>query len=178
MNAQDVLDFWFEEINPNQWFETDSELDQEITQRFSELHKAATKGELFHWRETAFGRLAEIIVLDQFSRNIFRHQPECFAHDDMALILAQEMVELGMDTEIPLNMLPFVYMPYMHSESRLIHDEAMKLFARDGMEENFIYEKEHKKIIDEFGRYPHRNAILNRLSTIKELEFLKNHPGF
>lgn len=178
MIAQDILDFWFEEIKPNQWFEKDTEVDEHIQIRFAEVHKAASRGELFKWRESAFGRLAEIIVLDQFSRNIYRGQPESFANDRLALILAQEMVHLGLDREIPLHMRAFVYMPYMHSESRIIHDEAVKLFSTEGLEENLRYEIDHKKIIDQFGRFPHRNGILHRLSTLKELEFIQTHRGY
>ena len=178
MEAQNVIEFWFHELKPSQWFKVDSETDNLIKMKFGEVLKAATQGELFSWRTTAHGRLAEIIVLDQFSRNIHRNQPEAFAADDLALILAQEMVLSGLDQEIPLEMRAFLYMPYMHSESRLIHNEAVKLFSIEGLESNYKFEIEHKKIIDQFGRYPHRNAVLGRLSTFHELEFLQNHKGF
>jgi len=178
MEAQNIIHFWFHELSPKQWFKVDHEVDELIKMRFADTLKSATRGELFHWRSTAFGRLAEIIVLDQFSRNIHRAQAEAFAADDLALILAQEMVIQGLDQEIPLEMRAFSYMPYMHSESRLIHIEAVKLFSIEGLEDNLLFEIEHKKIIDQFGRYPHRNAILNRLSTYHELEFLQNHKGF
>lgn len=178
MEAQNVIDFWFHELKPAQWFKVDSETDEMIKIKFAEVLKAATQGELFNWRTSAFGRLAEIIVLDQFSRNIHRNQAEAFAADHMALILAQEMVLSGLDQEIPLEMRAFIYMPYMHSESRLIHNEAEKLFSIKGLESNYQFEIEHKKIIDTFGRYPHRNAVLGRLSTYQELQFLQNHKGF
>ena len=178
MIAQDILDFWFEECGPEKWFKKDTELDEHIQIRFAQVHKAASRGELFKWRDSAFGRLAEIIVLDQFSRNIYRGQPESFANDQLALILAQEMVQFGLDKEVPVHMRAFVYMPYMHSESRIIHEEAIRLFSTEGLEENLIFERDHKKIIDQFGRYPHRNGVLHRLSTIKELEFMQNHRGF
>lgn len=178
MTAQDVLDFWFEEISPDQWFVRDTELDEQIQNRYAIVNLAASRGELFKWRETAFGRLAEIIVLDQFSRNIYRSLPEAFANDSLALILAQEMVQLGMDKEIPLHMRAFVYLPYMHSESKIIHEEAARLFATEGLEDNYRFELDHKKIIDQFGRYPHRNIILHRFSTPEELEFMKTHKGY
>ena len=178
MEAQNIINFWFHELRPSQWFKVNSETDEMIKNKFADVLKAATQGELFHWRASAFGRMAEILVLDQFSRNIHRNQPEAFAADDLALILAQEMVLLGLDQEIPLEMRAFVYMPYMHSESRLIHNEAVKLFSIKGLESNYQFEIEHKKIIDAFGRYPHRNSILGRLSTYHELEFLQNHKGF
>jgi uncharacterized protein (DUF924 family) len=178
MEAQNVIEFWFHELKPAQWFKIDTETDDLIKMKFGEVLKAATQGELISWRTTAHGRLAEIIVLDQFSRNIHRNQPEAFAADDLALILAQEMVLSGLDQEIPLEMRAFAYMPYMHSESRIIHTEAVKLFSIKGLESNYKFEIEHKKIIDQFGRYPHRNAVLDRIPTFHELEFLQNHKGF
>lgn len=178
MTFQDVLNFWFQELNSSQWWGKNSDLDHLIEERFGELLKSAAKGELYKWRATPQGRLAEIIVLDQFSRNIHRNRPEAFENDKLALVLAQEMVLLGLDKQIPIQQRAFVYMPYMHSESRMIHEEALKLFSTSGMEFNLEYELDHKKIIDQFGRYPHRNSILNRLSTLKELEFMKQHQGY
>lgn len=175
---QDVLHFWFEELTPKHWFQVSEELDQSIKNRFQELHEMARKGELFHWRTSPDGRLAEIILLDQFSRNIYRGSSMAFGQDTMALVLAQEMVLLGLDTSIPVIRRAFVYLPYMHSESRAIHLEALRLFATPGLEDNLKFEKLHKDIIDRFGRYPHRNAILGRTSTEEEREFLKSHPGF
>lgn len=178
MDAKDVLNFWFEELYPIQWFQGGADLDETITQRFSHVHKAAVNGELYTWRTNALGRLAEIIVLDQFSRNIYRGKPEAFANDQMALTLAQEMVMFELDEMLPVSMRAFAYMPYMHSESPLIHEEAVRLFSSEGMEENLNFEFEHKKIIDQFGRYPHRNEILQRNSSLGELEFMKTHQGF
>lgn len=178
MDYQNVINFWFHELTPNQWFFKDPELDQEIASKFGHLITKASMGELFNWRSTSEGRLAEIILLDQFPRNIYRNKPQAFATDPLALILSQEMVLLKLDTELSIIQRAFAYMPYMHSESPLIHEEAMKLFALKGLEENFLFEIKHKEIIDRFGRYPHRNKILNRSSTPEELEFLKTHAGF
>lgn len=178
MNAQNILDFWFKELTQEQWFAPNTELDQKIRSRFGDLLESAKRGELFPWRESAQGRLAEIILLDQFSRNVYRGTPNAFAADTHALILSQEMVLLKLDQKLSLNERSFCYMPYMHSESRLIHEEAMKLFAFPGLEFNLKFEIAHKDIIDRFGRYPHRNQILGRESTPEELEFLKTHSGF
>jgi uncharacterized protein (DUF924 family) len=131
---------------------------------------------LFEWRATPEGRLAEIIVLDQFSRNLFRDSPLAFASDDMALVLAQEAVRTGADQALPQQQRLFLYMPYMHSESRRIHAIALSLFESLGLAENLQYERAHKAIIDRFGRFPHRNAVLGRESTAEELEFLRQ-PG-
>jgi uncharacterized protein (DUF924 family) len=168
-----VLNFWFKEIEPKQHWVKDPEFDQLIETRFESLLIAAFKCELYEWRDTAKGRLAEIIVLDQFSRNIYRDTPKAFAQDALALALAQEAVAAGSDNELGKNEIPFLYMPYMHSESKVVHIEAEKLFKQTG---NFEFELKHKAIIDRFGRYPHRNEILGRASTEEELEFLKG-PG-
>lgn len=172
MDHRDILKFWFDETKPKQYFEKDAAFDALIHQRFSEVHRAATQGELYEWRTAPAGRLAEIIVLDQFSRNLFRDRPEAFACDGMALVSAQEAVQTGADTTLPPVRRAFLYMPYMHSESRAIHVIAERLFRQPGLEDNLKYELRHKAIINRFGRYPHRNAILGRLSTPEEFQFL------
>jgi len=176
MKAKDILQFWFDELSSKQHFEKDEKRDALIGQRFKEIHQAATHGELLAWRDTPDGRLAEIIVLDQFSRNLYRDQPEAFACDGIALVLAQEAVRTGDDQSLPIARRAFIYMPYMHSESRRIHEIAVQLFSQPGMEFNLKYELKHKAIIDRFGRYPHRNAALGRVSTTAETEFL-SQPG-
>jgi uncharacterized protein (DUF924 family) len=173
MNYQEILDFWFKEIEQKMWWQKSSEFDQLIVDRFGALHKKAQQSELWHWRENAKGRLAEIIVLDQFSRNIFRNSPLAFFNDNMALSLAQEAVRIGADEKLDNTEKAFLYMPYMHSESLVIHEEALIVFSKKGLEGNLDFEKKHKTIIDRFGRYPHRNKVLDRQSTAEELEFLK-----
>jgi len=167
-----VLEFWFGELEPRQWWGSDTELDDEITHRFRELHADAAAGKLYHWREDPSGRLAEIIILDQFSRNICRNTPQAFAYDGMALVLAQEAIRIGADQEFDTPEKAFFYMPYMHSESMAIHTQAVKLFDQPGVEFNLEFEIKHKIIIDRFGRYPHRNNILGRASTPEEMAFL------
>ena len=176
MNAHDVLHFWFDELSPKQHFDKDEKLDQLIRVRFAEIHRAGSQGELYEWRKTPEGRLAEIIVLDQFSRNLFRDSAQAFACDGMALVLAQEAVRLDTDQVLPQAKRVFLYMPYMHSESRAIHAMAEQLFRQLGIAENLKYELAHKAIIDRFGRFPHRNAVLGRESTVEEREFLMQ-PG-
>ena len=170
MNSEDVLKFWFEEIEPAQHWKKDLKFDQLVRDRFGTVHLAASRCELFGWRVSAPGRLAEIIVLDQFSRNMFRDQPEAFACDPLALALAQEAISVGADKQLTDQQVGFMYMPFMHSESAVIHEVAIKIFANT---KNYDYELKHKSIIDRFGRYPHRNEILNRKSTAEEIEFLK-----
>ncbi|WP_111412542.1 DUF924 family protein [Billgrantia lactosivorans] len=171
-----VIAFWFEELEPAQWFRKDTELDGTIRERFAALHGAAAAGELWGWRTTPRGRLAEILVLDQFSRNLYRDDPRAFAQDAMALALAQEVVARGCDLELEIDWRRFFYLPYMHSESLVIHDEALRLFDQPGLEDNLRYEHLHRDILRRFGRYPHRNAILGRRSSEEELAFLEQ-PG-
>ncbi len=173
MNHLDVLDFWFKELEPKQWWIKDVELDEAIRSRFLNLHKQAAACELSDWRETANGRLAEIIILDQFSRNLYRDTPSAFAYDALALGLAQEAIRNGDDQVLEPVERSFLYMPFMHSESLPIHEKAVELFTNNGIENNLDFEIKHKVIIERFGRYPHRNEILDRSSTAEEIEFLK-----
>lgn len=175
MDAADVLRFWFEETPPQQWWRRDPDFDRALSERFGELHQAASRAELWTWRDTASGRLAEIIVLDQFSRNIHRDNACAFACDPLALALSQEAVRIGADLQIAPERRTFIYMPYMHSESRLIHSVAIELF-RERAPGNLDSELRHKAIIDRFGRFPHRNAVLDRASSPEELAFLAT-PG-
>ncbi len=171
-----VLAFWFEATDPAQWFKADSTFDDLIRSRFGALHAQASRCELWEWRRSPQGRLAEIIVLDQFSRNMGRGTPAAFAHDALALALAQEAVASGADQALVPAQRSFLYMPYMHSESRLVQVESERLFRDNGRPTNYAFALRHKAIIDRFGRYPHRNAVLGRESTDEEMAFLKE-PG-
>jgi uncharacterized protein (DUF924 family) len=171
-----VIHFWFTELTPKQHFAKDPSLDETIGTRFGATLEAAAKCELFAWRATPEGRLAEIVVLDQFSRNVYRDTARAFARDALALALEQELVASGQDRSLPLAQRSFAYMPYMHSESALVHAQAVTLFSQPGMEDTLRFELRHQTIIERFGRYPHRNAILGRSSTTEELAFL-SEPG-
>jgi uncharacterized protein (DUF924 family) len=173
---EQVLRFWFTETTPAQWWSADPQFDQLIARRFGALHASAAKSELFAWRATTKGRLAEVIVLDQFSRNVHRGSALAFANDPLALALAQEAVAAGADAALTQSERMFLYMPYMHSESRAIHVQAERLFRANGEGGGIDSELKHKAIIDRFGRYPHRNAALARESTAEELAFLQE-PG-
>jgi uncharacterized protein (DUF924 family) len=171
-----VLQFWFDELSAAQHFAKDAALDAAITQRFALTLEAAARGELSGWRASPRGRLAAIVVLDQFSRNVWRNTPRAFAQDGMALVLAQELVASGQDRALPPTQRAFAYMPYMHSESAAIHAQSVQLFAQPGLEGNLRFALQHQAIIERFGRYPHRNAVLGRASTAQELAFL-SEPG-
>ena len=176
MDAQTILTFWFNELTPADWWRKSAQQDQNIRQRFLQVHADAHTGGLSSWRNTPNGRLSEIIVLDQFSRNIYRDDPRAFASDPLALELAQKTVKLGEDASLTPAEKSFMYLPYMHSESLDIHNQALHLFDQPGLENNLDFELKHKAIIDRFGRYPHRNKILGRTSTQQEIEFL-DQPG-
>lgn len=179
MKYQDVLQFWFEELKPEQRFKKDPLLDQEIEKRFLPTLEAAISNELYEWRKEPLSALAEIIVLDQFSRNIYRDTPRAFSQDPQGLALALQAIENKFDKNMESSQKAFLYMPLMHSESTLIHQLALKLFSQPGLEANLDFEIAHKKIIVRFGRYPHRNTILSRPSTQEEIDFLKGpHSSF
>ncbi len=176
MQPHSILHFWFTELTPKQHYAKDAVLDEAIRTRFGATLEAAARCEFFAWRATPEGRLAEVLVLDQFSRNVYRDTARAFAQDALALALSQELVASGQDRSLPLAQRSFAYMPYMHSESVLVHAQAALLFAEPGLEDTLRFELRHKEIIDRFGRYPHRNALMGRSSTPEELVFL-SEPG-
>ena len=173
---QQVIDFWFKEINSNQWWQKDIAFDKEVERKFLTLHDKAVRGELYAWRDHALSSLAEIILLDQFSRNIYRDTAQAFENDVLALALAQQAIKSGFDLEVTEEQRPFFYLPFMHSESQIIHEQAVILYTKMGNKHNLDFEIQHKNIIDRFGRYPHRNNILGRVSTLEEVSFL-NEPN-
>lgn len=173
--ANQVLNFWFETLTPQQWFTQEPAIDRTIASRFLPLHKSATHGELWHWRTTPRGRLAEIIVLDQFSRNLYRNSAHAYAFDGMALILAQQAISVEADKVLTAEQCAFLYMPFMHSESLAMHDVALQLFSMPGLEQQLAFEKQHIALLKEFGRYPYRNQVLGRESTQAEQDYLANN---
>ena len=208
MTPDKVLKFWFKECSPEQWFKKKSaKFDALIRRRFLKTYWAVVRGETglgprrkagarrreegprnsrareyawetSDWRKTPRGRLAEIIVLDQFSRNMFRGKPQAFLYDPLALALAQEVVRRGDDRKLSKIERRFLYLPFEHSESKKMHREAVRVFKSLGDKEALWYERDHKKVIDRFGRYPSRNKILGRKSTVAEKKFLQTHKGW
>lgn len=178
MSYESIIEFWFDEIDSGYWWKKDDTFDHFVHNRFEDLHVSARRCELFDWRVEPLGRLAEIIILDQFSRMIYRDQPLAFSFDSLALALAQEAIASKANLLLDIDQKVFLYLPFMHSESPHIHKLAMELFSEPGMKSNLEFERKHKVIIDRFGRYPHRNAILGRQSTPEELKFLKRPGSF
>jgi uncharacterized protein (DUF924 family) len=174
--AADVIQFWFEDIDPKQRFTKDLEFDELLRIKFGGAHHLASQGLLYAWREHPLDALTEIIVLDQLPRNMFRDTEKAFATDTLALVLAQEAIRKKFDKELDNSKKSFIYMPFMHSESKEIYDISLFLFDQPGLEDSFNFEVKHKAIIDRFGRYPHPNELLRRESTIEEVAFL-SQPG-
>lgn len=172
---KEVLDFWFNELGPKDWFNGGKEIDRQINSRFKATVEQARSGEFYQWRDTIHGRLAEIILLDQFPRNIYRGLKAAFASDDMALALAQEAYQQDNFNQLTQDEQVFLVMPFMHAESLIIQEElSIPAFTTIGAEENLKYAKEHRDTIKKFGRFPYRNDALGRESTPLEKEYLMN----
>jgi uncharacterized protein (DUF924 family) len=187
-----VLSFWFGELDQDgavdeahtkRWFTKDAAFDAGIVERFGPLHEAVAAGGCDGWLASTRGRLAFVIVLDQFSRNMFRGDPRSFAHDGRAREVALQAIEAGDDKKLARDERGFLYMPLLHSEDLGLQDRSLELFKafRDELPERLRgpvanalrYAEMHRNIIVRFGRFPHRNAILGRPSTPEEVEFLK-----
>ena len=175
-HAREVLDFWYHELEPKQWWKQDDAVDTMVISRFSTLYKHVADALPESWLMTPRGRLAAVIVLDQFPRNMFRGSAKAFMTDARALALAEETIDAGLDKELTLAECSFLYMPFMHSENRDIQERSMALFEALGDASQLEFARKHKAMIDRFGRFPHRNEILGRASTKEEIEFLKE-PG-
>jgi uncharacterized protein (DUF924 family) len=171
-SADDVLRFWFVEHGKDDWFGGEAEFDRELAEAFAETHPKVALGEAWRWRDTPDGRLAEIIVLDQFSRQLHRGSPQAFAQDTMALALAQEAIHAGADQAIGMDRRMFLFMPFMHSESLLIQEEGVEHFRQFG-EDMLKFMTGHRDTIARFGRFPFRNKALGRQSTPEELAYME-----
>ena len=171
ITPRDVLDFWFE-AGPKKWYAKDDAFDKAIVEKFQHANKLGRAGGLDDWTETTEGMLALIILLDQFSRNMYRGSPDMFAADAKALTLAKEAVARGIDAEVPQQVRQFIYMPFMHSERLDDQQKCVKLCDAEGTENTKKYAVDHRDIVERFGRFPHRNEVLERVSTQEEIEFL------
>ncbi|MCC6867739.1 MAG: DUF924 domain-containing protein [Burkholderiales bacterium] len=183
LHARAVLDFWFGAPGTPEhgtaravWFAKDAAFDDDIHRRFGDTVAQALAGGLREWCATAHGTLAYVIVLDQFTRNIFRDTPRAFAGDPQALAAAEEAIARGLDRQLDGRGRSFLYLPFEHAESEAMQHRSLELFtalARDtGDAEPLEWARKHAEIIFRFGRYPHRNEILGRVSTPEELAFL------
>jgi uncharacterized protein (DUF924 family) len=184
---EEVLAFWFGREGEESygelreaWFSRDPDFDREIRDRFEEVYEEAVAGELEAWKEEAQSCLALIVVLDQFPRNMFRGDARTYAADGLALAAARHAVERAYDRELPPFQRMFVYLPFEHSENlenqRFSVDLFRRLSEEIGSEDLMVYAVQHLRIVERFGRFPHRNEVLGRRTTPEEAEFLKE-PG-
>ncbi|NQW09248.1 MAG: DUF924 domain-containing protein [Alphaproteobacteria bacterium] len=171
--VDEVLRFWFEEIDRSAWFAKSDAFDAALTDRFSTLWAEAAGGGLMDWPVTADGRLALILVLDQFSRNLNRGRPEAFAHDPRARAIARQAIALGDHTRAAPEVGLFLFLPFEHSEDLVDQDWCAELFAALGNPDWVDYAERHRVVIKRFGRFPHRNEALGRDNTAEEQAFLQ-----
>jgi uncharacterized protein (DUF924 family) len=171
--ARDILKFCFEETEPDQWFENDPTFDAIIRERFLGLHEILVSRGNNGLLADAQTALAAVIVLDQMSRNMFRDTPRAFAADPQALRLAEAAIVRGFDAGLTKNQRMFLYLPFEHSEDRQSQARSVELMATLGDPELQKWAEAHKTVVDRFGRFPHRNAVLGRMSTPEETDYLK-----
>jgi uncharacterized protein (DUF924 family) len=175
---QTVLEFWFSDRARARWFNSTKVFDTEIRDRFLETYTAASKEELFSWEDSPEGALALVILLDQLPLNIFRNQPESFATEALSREVAERAIAKGHDRSLSDEQKSFLYMPYMHSEEMEDQDKSVALFEGAGLMNNLKWAQHHRGIVERFGRFPHRNAILQRTSTPEEIEYLASKEAF
>lgn len=177
-SVTDVYDFWFNELEAQDHFTKNPSLDTKIKDRFEPLWQAAKNGELWSWRQSTTGRLAEIIVLDQFSRNMYRNQAKAFQQDALALVLAQELYNNPQFNQLTKEEKQFACLPFMHSESLTVHEQWTIPIYQKHLPDIMSIEEAHYQQLKQFGRYPFRNDALNRPSTNEEQEFMRHHDNF
>jgi uncharacterized protein (DUF924 family) len=164
-------------VEPGKWFIPDERLDAAISARFASVHERV-RGMKPEEHDSPRRALAAVVVLDQFPRNMFGGTPRAFASDALALATSTAAIDRGFDLALGVRERAFLYMPFQHSEERAVQARSVQLFAQLDDRDGLDYARQHKEIIDRFGRFPHRNQVLGRASTPAELEFLKMHPGF
>ena len=172
LEQEDILNFWFAECTPEQWFKKDSDFDKMLEARFAGTVERALAGKLDSWADSDSGCLALILLLDQFTRNIFRDTPRAFAGDEKALELSFRCNENGCLANADIHWCHFMLMPMMHSEDIAVQDVSLPLFKKLNVQNVYDYAVRHRDTVARFGRFPHRNSILGRSSTNEELEFL------
>ncbi len=168
-----ILRFWFEETEPRRWFAADEAFDDLVAARFTKLLEKAGKGAFDRWAETPEGALALVLLLDQFPRNIHRGRRRAYAFDQRARAVARRAIAAGHDRKLPPERRMFLYLPFEHSEDPEDQEYSVRLFEALGLPEQLDYAKRHRDVIVRFGRFPHRNAILGRISTPEEEAFLR-----
>jgi uncharacterized protein (DUF924 family) len=176
--AEDVLRFWFASDAQARWFNSTKAFDDLIADRYLALWREAALGRLNGWETTAEGAVALVIVLDQFPLNMFRNHPASFSTEAGARDVADRAIARGLDAHMEDQHKSFLYLPYMHSESLSDQERSVALFESFGAEDNAHWALHHREIVQRFGRFPHRNAILGRTSTPEEIAWLNSGSAF
>jgi len=176
ITPSDVLDYWFSEKSKQFWFASTPQVDNEIKVRFESVWEKAAEGEYSQWRETADGSVALIVILDQLPLNMFRSDPKGFQTESMAVEVALNAINNGFDEELNDEKLLFLFMPLMHSEN--IYHQNLQVYLFDKYNFNLEFSKHHRDLVKKFGRFPHRNEILGRMSTMEELDYLLSDNAF
>ncbi|AOU97224.1 hypothetical protein BI364_03730 [Acidihalobacter yilgarnensis] len=175
---EQILAYWYSESIRAQWFCATPELDAEIRQRYEEVWRQAHAGGMAAWRDTPEGALALAIILDQFPLNMFRGSARAFSSEREAVQLVHASIARGFDKKLPVSKRIFMYMPLMHSEVLADQDASVCLFEVAGLLDNLKFAKHHREIVRRFGRFPHRNALLGRVSTQEEHAYLNSEEAF
>jgi uncharacterized protein (DUF924 family) len=178
ITPQKIIDYWYSDAVSKQWFASTPELDQEILENYEGLWQQAARGELSDWEATPKGCLALAIILDQFPLNMFRGQAKSFSTEQQAVDVVSRAIAKGFDKELDQSQLSFIYMPLMHSEDLVNQDQSVALFTHSGLESNIRFAEHHREIIRKYGRFPHRNELLSRESTVEELTYLASDEAF
>jgi len=175
---ESIIDFWYSEKVKSKWFNSDAEFDKELKSNYENIWLNALRGEYKSWSESALGCLALVIILDQFPLNMFRGEVKSFSSEGMAIKVTKKAIEQGFDKTIDKNMLSFLFMPLMHSENIDDQNMSVELFEQAGLKENLRFAKHHRDIIKQYGRFPHRNIILQRESSKAETDYLSSENAF
>jgi len=175
---QDIIDFWFDEKHKSLWFNSTPLFDAELKEIFELVYNAACNDELNDWKTEAEGLLALVIIFDQFPLNMYRGDAKSFATEERSRQIARHAIDSGMDQKLSQEQKSFLYMPFMHSENLEEQDQAIALFESAGLTGNVTFAHHHRDIISRFGRFPHRNAILNRENTEAEKNYMVSGEAF
>jgi uncharacterized protein (DUF924 family) len=176
IKPSDIIDYWFSEKNKQFWFASTPTIDKEIKSRYENVWEQASSGDFSSWRETAEGSVALIIILDQFPLNMFRSESKSFKTENMAIEVALTAINNGFDEELDNEKLLFLFMPLMHSEN--LDHQNLQVYLFEKYNFNLEFSKHHRDLVKKFGRFPHRNEILGRMSTMEELDYLLSDNAF
>ncbi len=178
MKYVEIINYWYSDRIRKHWFSSTPEIDAEILEKFEGIWQKAVQGELDDWKSNALGSLALIIILDQFPLNMFRGNVKSFETERNAIEVARAAIQSDFISQLNREQLSFLYMPFMHSEKLEEQDLAVELFTDNGLDRNLEFAKHHREIVRRFGRFPHRNEILGRESTVEELQYLESKDAF